>query len=24
MIGPQGPDDHDDWELHIEPLRPAK
>ncbi len=23
MIGPQGPDDHDDWELHIEPLRPA-
>ena len=24
MIGPQGPDDHDAWELHIEPLRPAK
>ena len=23
MIGPQGPDDHDNWELHIEPLRPA-
>jgi adenine deaminase len=23
MIGPQGPDDHSDWELHIEPLRPA-
>jgi imidazolonepropionase-like amidohydrolase len=24
MIGPQGPDDHDDWELHIEPLRLSK
>ena len=23
MIGPQGPDDHADWELHIKPLRPA-
>jgi adenine deaminase len=23
MIGPQGSDDHDAWELHIEPLRPA-
>jgi imidazolonepropionase-like amidohydrolase len=23
MIGPQGPDDHATWELHIEPLRPA-
>ena len=23
MIGPQGPDDHHTWELHIEPLRPA-
>ena len=23
MIGPQGPDDHGNWELHIEPLRPA-
>jgi hypothetical protein len=21
LIGPQGPDDHDDWRLHIEPLR---
>jgi imidazolonepropionase-like amidohydrolase len=21
MIGPKGPDDHADWELHIEPLR---
>jgi hypothetical protein len=20
-IGPQGPDDHDNWKLHIEPLR---
>jgi len=24
MIGPQGPDDHAVWELHIKPLRPAK
>lgn len=23
MIGPQGPDDHATWELHIEPLRPV-
>ena len=23
MIGPQGPDDHYTWELHIKPLRPA-
>ncbi len=23
MIGPQGPDDHATWELHIEPLRPT-
>ena len=23
MIGPQGPDDHATWELHIEPLRSA-
>ena len=23
LIGPQGPDDHDDWRLHIEPLRPV-
>ena len=23
MIGPQGPGDHDAWELHIEPLRPT-
>ena len=23
MIGPQGPNDHHTWELHIEPLRPA-
>jgi imidazolonepropionase-like amidohydrolase len=24
MIGPQGADDHEAWELRIEPLRPAK
>ena len=23
LIGPQGLDDHDDWRLHIEPLRPV-
>ena len=23
LIGPQGSDDHDDWRLHIEPLRPV-
>ena len=22
-IGPQGPGDHEAWELHVEPLRPA-
>ena len=24
MIGPRGADDHEAWELRIEPLRPAK
>ena len=24
MIGPQGPDDHDNWRLSIKPLRPLE